>query len=436
MLVKFIDRNRLFFLKIFNLLPAGFQKCVKNFYRQNILKNILSNAKQECNNIISYENGVYKILKLSNSKAKQGVNLIGFPSQEFGLGQHLKNVATAFESASIPIAYYDCSFLFMNEYNQKASIQNLIYNTNIFVCNGDGIAKLFLEFGEELFQNKYNIHYGAWEIRDYPVEWIPPLSLVDEYWAMSSFLQKSVSDSAILPVLHMPYPVEFKIPNKYSRKDFELPEDKFLYIFTFDMSSVMQRKNPEAVINAFYEAFPTEDGVCLVIKMMSKKNLTSHQKEIEKLQKKISADKRIFIIDELLARDQILDLINCCNVYVSLHRAEGFGIGMAEAMRMGKPVIATNYSGNTDFTLSDNSCLVNYQLRAIQPGEYIYEEGKYWADADVSEAADYMRKLYHDKEYREKISSNAKKYIEENYSADIIKNKYISRLKILGLIRP
>ncbi len=434
MLVKFIDRNRLFFLKFFNLLPISFQKRIKSFYRQNILKNILSNAKQTHNNVISYENGAYKIHKLLNSKATHGVNLIGFPSQEFGLGQHLKNVALAFEKAAIPIAYYDCSFLFMNEYNQKTPIDNLIYNINIFVCNGDGIAKLFLEFGEKLFKDKYNIHYGAWEIRDYPKEWIAPLTLVDEYWAMSSFLQKSVSDSAILPVIHMPYPVEFNIPNKYTKKDFQLPSDKFLYLFTFDMSSVMQRKNPEAVINAFYEAFPKEEGVGLVIKMMSKKNLTSHQKEIEKLQKRISADKRIYIIDELLPRDKILDLINCCDVYVSLHRAEGFGIGMAEAMRMKKPVIATNYSGNTDFTLADNSCLVGYKLKAIGQGEYIYEDGKYWADADIKEAANYMKKLYDDKNFREKISKNAERYIEENYSADVIKNKYISRLKILGLI--
>ena len=432
MLLKFLNRKRDFFLKIYSFLPLYLQVNIKIFYRKYILNSVYKNLQNNLLNTQARKEKKSSIYR-ANMNYKPGVNLIGFPSQEFGLGQHLKYVAMAFSAANIPCNFFDCSYLFMSDYSEKISQEKLIYNTNIFVCNGDAIAKLYMDLGEEFFSNRYNIHYGAWELRKYPNEWIPTLSLVDEYWAMSSFLQKSVSDIATIPVVHMPYPIDFKQPNKYSRKHFNLPDDKFLFIFTFDMSSVMERKNPKAVIESFFKAFPKEEGVGLVIKIMSRKDVISQEIELKNLITKIKLDKKIFIIDETLARDKMLDLIGVCDAYVSLHRAEGFGIGMAEAMKMQKPVIATDYSGNTDFTLRDNSCLVNYKLIPLKPLEYIYEEGKVWADPSVDEAAFYMKKLFEDQKYRKDLAQKAKEFIDENFNSNFIKEKYISRLKILGI---
>ncbi len=438
MLVKFIDAHRQFFLKILNLLPESFQNKIKIFYRKYILHSIYKKVGNQEKSSVSFENGKYIISKLSSSQLLNGVNLIGFPTGEFGLGQHIRNVADALKAAKIPYSFYDCSYLFMGNYDddsQSSKIsKELPYKTNIFVCNGDAIAKLYLEAGKKIFPGKYNIHYGAWELRDYPVEWMSTLAIFDEYWAMSSFLQKSVSDVAMIPVIHMPYPIDFKIPKGYSRSDFNLPEDKFLYIFTFDMSSIMARKNPKAVIEAFYKAFPKKKEVGLVIKVVRNKNYPALKEELDEMMKKLSDDKRIYLIDEVLPRDKLLGLINLCDVYVSLHRAEGLGIGMAEAMKMSKAVIATNYSGNTDFTLSDNSCLVDYKLVMLKPLEYIYETGKYWAEPSVDQASDYMKKLYEDKAYYNKISKAGKKYIDEYYSIDTIQKKYVSRLKLLALV--
>ena len=148
----------------------------------------------------------------------------------------------------------------------------------------------------------------------------------------------------------------------------------------------------------------------------------------------MKSDERVFLINEVFSREKILGLINVCDVYVSLHRAEGFGIGMAEAMKMGKAVISTNYSGNTDFTLSDNSCLVDYKLIPLKELDYIYEKGQVWADADVEHAAYYMKKLFDDRAYYDEISSRAKIFIDKNYSSKEISKKYLSRLKILGII--
>ncbi|MDX1924355.1 MAG: glycosyltransferase family 4 protein, partial [Rickettsiaceae bacterium] len=310
---------------------------------------------------------------------------------------------------------------------------SLDYNTNIFVCNGDILALLSHE-KSNLFKKKYNIHYGAWELRKYPEEWMYSINLVDEYWAMSSFLQKSVSDVANIPVIHMPYPVDFEIPTYISRKDFGLPEEKFLFIFTFDLSSLASRKNPYAVIKAFLSAFPSNNDVGLVIKASSNKKNPDHKKQINDIMDLTKNDSRVHLINEILPRDKILGLINSCDVYVSLHRAEGFGIGMAEAMKMGKVVIATDYSGNTDFTLSDNSCPVDYKLIDLKPLEYIYEQGKQWADPDIEHASFYMKKLYEDRWYYNKLAKNGKNFIDTHYNAQEIMKAYDARLKILGLI--
>jgi glycosyltransferase involved in cell wall biosynthesis len=437
--IKFILRYKPYFLKLLDLLPKNIQTLLKSKYRKYIAKNLYRFDDSTNLEISRFAGDSYELSSTINRDYKSGVNLVGLPTAKFGLGEHLRSVGSVFELSKSNHQYYDCQKYFLGNYGDDSvsdKIQeSLNYNTNIFVCNGDAIGFIYNDHGNDFFKGRYNIHYGAWELRDYPKEWIPTLNIFQEYWAMSSFLQKSVSDVAKIPVVHMPYPVDFKIPTSFIRSDFRIPEDKFTFIFTFDISSVTERKNPRAVIKAFKLAFPKNNDVTLVVKVSSKKDFVTHQEEVKSVISDIKNDSRIVVIDEVLSRDKILGLINCCDVYVSLHRAEGFGIGMAEAMKMGKAVIATNYSGNTDFTLSHNSCLVDYKLIPLKPLEYIYEEGKVWADADIEHAAYYMKKLFEDSDYYVKISKAGKEYIDENYSVKAIMPKYISRLKILGLLK-
>jgi glycosyltransferase involved in cell wall biosynthesis len=127
-------------------------------------------------------------------------------------------------------------------------------------------------------------------------------------------------------------------------------------------------------------------------------------------------------------------LINCCDVYVSLHRSEGFGIGMAEAMKLGKVVISTNYSGNVDFTNKDTACVVDYRLIPVGDG-YVLPDGKsMWADPDIEHAAFYMKKLYTDSEFYNIISHNGKKFIDTHYNYSVIGNKMKQRLKEIKML--
>lgn len=437
LIIKIVKKFRPRILAIVDYFPSWFQNMLKGFYRQLLSKDLykITLDKKE---VSSFKKGKYSYPSHIDPDYPKGINLIGFPRTESGLGQHLRSVGNSIESGKIKHLYYGCEDLFaLNSGDNSVADKiedKLKYNTNIFVCNGDAIATLYKEISKDIFAKRYNINYGAWELRKYPEEWTRTLGLCDEFWAMSSFLQNAVADSAKIPVIHMPYPVDFVVDETIKRSHFGLPEDKFLYIFTFDMSSLAERKNPHAVIKAFLGAFPDNQDVGLVIKASSKKDSLTQKKQIAEIMLLAKNDPRIYLIDKILPRNEILGLINSADVYVSLHRAEGFGIGMAEAMKMGKPVIATNYSGNIDFTLPDNSCLVDYKLVDIKPMEYIYEKGKVWAEPSVEHASYYMKKLFEDRDYYKTLSIKGKAFIDENYNVNVVKGKYLERLKILGLI--
>jgi glycosyltransferase involved in cell wall biosynthesis len=127
-------------------------------------------------------------------------------------------------------------------------------------------------------------------------------------------------------------------------------------------------------------------------------------------------------------------LQNVCDAYISLHRAEGFGLGMAESMYLGKPVIATNYSGNTDFTMPSNVCLVDCDLIPVKPGDYAYyEEGQVWAEPNIEQAAQYMRRLFADRKYAQELGQLAQKFIRQNHNYKTVGDRYNRRLKEISV---
>ena len=233
----------------------------------------------------------------------------------------------------------------------------------------------------------------------------------------------------------MPLAVECETPpvtSAETRVEFDLPEDAFLFLFSFDFSSFATRKNFRAALEAFRRAFPHEQHVGLVLKTIRH---ARHTRPFWELLREIADDDRIFLIDRVLRQNQVRALTACCDSFLSLHRSEGFGLGIAEAMYLGKPVIATNYSGNTDFTLPDNSCPVNYQLAPVKEGEYLFPEGQVWAEADVDQAASYMKRLFEDREYAAKIGRAGAAFIRKQHSYKAVGQRYARRLKQIEAAR-
>jgi glycosyltransferase involved in cell wall biosynthesis len=179
-------------------------------------------------------------------------------------------------------------------------------------------------------------------------------------------------------------------------------------------------------------AFPDRKSeVCLVLKVMYGDSDSAAWRRLLEL---IDGDPRVRIINRTMSRSEMLALLAVSDCFVSLHRSEGFGRGPAEAMYLGKPVIATNYSGNTDFTLADNSCLVDFTLIPVQEGQYPFHAGQQWADADVEQAAWYMQKLQADPAFSRDLGERGRAFIHDHFNARVIGAKYESRLRKLGLV--
>ena len=156
--------------------------------------------------------------------------------------------------------------------------------------------------------------------------------------------------------------------------------------------------------------------------------------EYRQLAEEASKDPRIILIDSVLRHEEVLGLMKVCDSFISLHRSEGIGLCIAQSMLLGKPVIATNYSGNTDFTLVNNSCLVEFKLVPVGVGEYQFYEGQVWAEPSVDHAADYMRRLVEDDGYRNVVATAGQAYIQAYHNPKVVGKIYQDRLLELGFL--
>jgi glycosyltransferase involved in cell wall biosynthesis len=367
---------------------------------------------------------------------RSGALLVGYPKAELGMGEHVRLSAQSFIESRIPFGIYnfDHSVVARQQDDRYSALitDKPEYKANVFHINADQMEVARDVLGTGFFNGRYNIGYWAWELSRFPDIWLPAIDLVDEIWAPSRFIQHSISEKASCPVVWMPLAVKAAPLNRELSVDFGVADDDFVFMFYFDFASFATRKNPEAPIDAFKRAFDhKQDNVRLVIKVMGN---YVHRPEIDRLKKRVSGDPRIVVIDEVLSHEEMALLVNRCNCFVSLHRSEGFGRGMAEAMVYGKPVIATNYSGNTDFMNEKTGLLVDYSLVPVKKGCYVHWEDQVWAEPDIDHAAWYMRKVFEDREFAGSIGLAAKAFIEQHHSPDVVAARYRDRLQRMGVL--
>ncbi|TXM64529.1 glycosyltransferase family 4 protein, partial [Methylobacterium sp. WL12] len=197
--------------------------------------------------------------------------------------------------------------------------------------------------------------------------------------------------------------------------------------FSFDYNSWPSRKNPIGVLEAFAKAFPGNEDVGLIIKSTG---APEHSPQTRALVAAAAArDSRIRVIDSTLTRAEILSLIKQSDCYVSLHRAEGFGLGMAEAMALEKPVVGTNFSGNTDFLTDETGFPISYTLRALMDGEYTFTDHQSWAEPNVMEAAEVLQKVYRDPELRRMRAAAGRTFISTQFGPENIGRLATNRLR-------
>lgn len=224
---------------------------------------------------------------------------------------------------------------------------------------------------------------------------------------------------------HYPYfPTHANIPDKSTvRNDFNLPQDSFISFFNFDFGSSYARKNPEAALLAFSEAFPTpSDDSLFVFKTSHAPEHPNERKNLAAFAKKCGIERRVRFFDDYLPRKDLLALTSACDAYISLHRGEGLGMGMLEAMTLNVPVVATDYGGNTDFVRPDTAFPVPYKLVAAKPDIPAYEFVAEWAEPDTSAAASALHRLYNDRALATETANTAKSFIADHFNLENFKS--------------
>ncbi|MDE6971292.1 MAG: glycosyltransferase, partial [Eubacterium sp.] len=290
--------------------------------------------------------------------------------------------------------------------------KDLPYEINLIHINPLELGTAYCRIDPHAFDYRYHIAFWLWELEDFPDEWTMYFEGLDEIWAPSEFTCEAIRKKTSLPVKCMPYYLEASVQGTAARQYFQLPDGQFLFLMMYDSRSCAERKNPEAVMRAFQKAFaPSDRSVGLAIK------INHATKEDERyIQNIMNGYTNIYLIKNPLDRNEVNHLIRCVDVVVSLHRAEGFGLVLAEAMLLGTPVIATNWSANTEFMNKEVACMVDYQLVTLQKELPPFHAGCRWAEPDVSQAADYMKKLREDSAYADELAQTAKRYIENKLS--------------------
>jgi glycosyltransferase involved in cell wall biosynthesis len=322
-----------------------------------------------------------------------GVNLFGYARGEIGIGEDVRMTARALQAADVPVRIINvqpgANVSQLDDSVAALLADEPLYAFNLFCITGKEHIRFVCEHGSAGLADRYNIGMWPWELPRWPASCEHAYAAVDELWGISRYTAQAYA-SAPCPVHAMPLCVDVSELGPQTRADFGLPEDRFLFVFSFDHNSTLTRKNPLAVVRAFQRAFPqgAPEPVGLVIKASHVKPEAAAWKALAEL---MHGDPRIHLINRTLRRPEVLALYKACDCYVSLHRAEGFGRGIAEALLLGKQVVATGFSGNMDFCDEGRVGLVSYRMAALAPTDYFHGEGQHWAEPSIEHAAARLR---------------------------------------------
>ncbi len=348
-----------------------------------------------------------------------GVNVIGLLGTHLGLGEAARQLLAALDAAGVPtrVWEYDTSESPRLQGGPTALPRGPWYAVNLLCLNPPELRHFQEHLGRSLIRNRHNIGIWAWETETAPRSWLRSAELVDEVWAPSRFVQESLRPAATLPVRLLPHAVGVpEHPPYMDRAYLGLPEG-FLFLFMFDFNSSIRRKNAVGLVRAFRSAFASSEGPKLVIKTI---NGQSHQGDFEELLLAAAGREDILLYDRVLSPEERAALLDACDCYVSLHRAEGFGLTLAEAMALGKPVIATAYSGNLDFMTPENSYLVGAKRARVGVSWDRYPPGHFWAEPDLAEAGRTMRSVWMDPEPARERGARARSDVAQRLSPEVV----------------
>jgi glycosyltransferase involved in cell wall biosynthesis/SAM-dependent methyltransferase len=360
------------------------------------------------------------------SDSPVGVNVAGYFRAELGVGETARQVVAALERAGMPVATVGLSAsASRQEHEYETDTIRPTFPVNLICVNADMLPTFADQVGPGFFFDRYSIGLWWWEINEFPERFSGAFVPVDEVWVGSHFVADAISAVSPVPVVKVTMPVSMPEIEEFDRGDLGLPEG-FVFLFVFDYHSIFERKNPLALVEAFEQAFPEGSGASLVLKSI---NSEHHPEEHGRLIEAAKHHRDIHVVDRYVTAAEKNAMFAGCDCYVSLHRSEGFGNTLAEAMYLGKPVIATGYSGNMEFMTPQNSYPVTYTLRPVGDDAGPYPASGEWAEPDVGHAARLMRHVFEDQREAGERGRRAAEDIRRNHSAEVAGRAMAARIR-------
>jgi glycosyltransferase involved in cell wall biosynthesis len=361
--------------------------------------------KKYLKHLFSYGFFILALLKRLNKPKKLDViNIIGDVHSASGLGNTVRELVRSLNDLDLNIVNVPLSVgSKQNEGLEIVTSKNLKSGINIFVGTPELLRVALFKLKDPKLITNRNIGIWFWELNKAPSDWRRLNKVIDEIWVQSNYVKDAFKE-ADCPIALMPFSIDIKAINVINGNK----SKKFTFLTSFDFLSFVTRKNPFATIEAYKAAFDFKDNSRLIIKCTNRESFPKAYKKIVEL---IKGREDIEIFDKYLSDQGFKELISSVDAYVSLHRSEGLGLNMAEAMMLGVPVIATGYSGNLNFMNVKNSYLVDFDLVPVPKGAYPYGYRCYWADAKIYDAIEKMRDVRFNLPDREEKVRNALDYL-------------------------
>lgn len=355
------------------------------------------------------------------------VRVFGLLQSNGGLRNNLDNSVAALTMAGFSVDVLDIQSVRLGGADLNADPA-----LNIFHVPPPQLPECFITRSPNIFKYSYNIGFLMWETQKVPDSFLIGIRMLDEIWTGSNFSATAFRKVFSAPVVNMLHAVEpANLTARRSRQDFGINKDAFCFYFAFDAKGLFSRKNPFHTILAFQKAFPGSENVRLIIKIRNTADAWNDSRNVpywRALKARAAKDKRIHLITRDFSEQEMWSMMTLADCYVSLHRAEGFGYTIAEAMLCGKPVIASRYSGNLDFTHDDNAFLVDGREVYIAGSEGFGDAGSKWFEPDLAEAARMMRHVYENPDLAKEIALNGQLSASGQLSLEQLAKRYRTRL--------
>jgi glycosyltransferase involved in cell wall biosynthesis len=366
-----------------------------------------------------------------DKERRDSVLFIGYAEGNLGLGQVFRNSLQAAHSVGMSFGVYPFRVgietrslgPFMPDRYDKTHP----YDVNVIVVAADQMPNVLRSIDGRLLNNSYNVLQTFWELPKAPKAWRGVLGSIDEIWAPNKFVADAFRPVFSGPITLMPPVVDVGEGPFLSRDYFGLDAKRFYFMFSFDYYSSPYRKNPVGAIKAFQRAFSKgNENVGLIVK--SNGNAQRNPDVKATVSQVAAADPRIVVLEKSLSRAEILGLIHSCDAYISLHRSEGFGMGIAEAMSFGRVVIATDFSGSTDFVTSRTGFPVSFALRRVAVREYPWADKQLWAEPDIDFAASALETVWRYTDLARQRANAGQKLVQQRYGMTVVGDMMKARI--------